>query len=456
MTDPTADQPPQIQQQQPPAAAALQQPQADAAGGSRYSRGRHRARQHESAHAEASNHPPSKPIDHPLVPQGAGELIATPQALEEFVDHIRQTKSFAYDSEFIGELSYHPRLCLIQASTTQRIGLIDPMVGLDLLPFWQLLADPSIEKIVHAGEQDVEPVHRLTGSAAANIFDTQIAAGFVGLAYPVGLSKLVAELLGAKLGKGLTFTHWDQRPLSAMQLKYAADDVRYLPALRDEIVKRLESLGHTAWAREECDALCDPERYGFDPENHYSRIRGAGSLPPQGLAVLRELTIWRDSAARKHDVPARSFLKDEILLDMARQPVKAVEKLDRVKGLPRPVEAAHGAAIVDATLKGLAVPASQRPVARSIEPTPSERFGAEAMFAVAAVMCAGQSIDAGLVASRQDVAELYRSLIENSPLPDLRLLKGWRAQACGKQLLEMFKGNGSLQLAWENGRLLAS
>jgi hypothetical protein len=127
-----------------------------------------------------------------------------------------------------------------------------------------------------------------------------------------------------------------------------------------------------------------------------------------------------------------------------------------VKGLPRPVEAAHGAAIVDATLRGLAVPASQRPVARSIEPTPSERFGAESLFAVAAVMCAGQCIDAGLVTSRQEVAELFRSLIENSPAPNIRLLEGWRASACGKQLLELFKGNGKLQLAWQDGRLSAS
>src|SRR5262249_31742199 len=157
---------------------------------------------------------------------------------------------------------------------------------------------------------DVEPVHRLINRRAANIFDTQIAAGFVGLAYPVGLSKLVGELIGARLGKGLTFTHWDQRPLSPAQLRYAADDVRYLPALHVEIKRRLSSLGHESWAREECDSLCEPSRYGFDPVTTWSRIRGSGSLSPAQLAVLRELTIWRDAGARAHDVPARSFLKD--------------------------------------------------------------------------------------------------------------------------------------------------
>lgn len=399
-------------------------------------------------------HAPERVIDHPLIPSGAGELINTQPHLDEFLEHLRTQRVFAYDSEFIGELSYHPRLCLVQASTAQRIGLIDPMAeGVDLAPFWNLLSDASVLKIVHAGEQDVEPVHRLTGRAAANIFDTQVAAGFVGLAYPVGLSKLVGELVGARLGKGLTFTHWDQRPLSPMQLRYAADDVRYLPAVHAELARRLDALGHLASAREECDALCDPARYGFDAESGYLRIRGSGSLSPSGLAVLRELTIWRDAAARQHDVPARAFLKDEILLDMARQPVKSVEKLARVKGLPRPIEVAHGAVIIEATLRALALPPEDRPAARSIEPTPSERFGADALFTACSAICMSRSIDPALVTSRQEITELYHALVSKSPLPPLRLLAGWRAEVCGKRLVELFSGRSKLELSWADGRL---
>jgi ribonuclease D len=422
----------------------------------RYSRTQHRARQHVSAHADASNLVHEKIIDHPLVPPRPGELITTSTALAEFIQHLRQQHSFAYDSEFIGELSYYPRLCLIQAATTQRIGLIDPLAGLDLRPFWQLLCDPSIQKIVHAGEQDIEPVHRLSGSPAANIFDTQIAAGFVGLSYPVGLSKLIHELLKVKIDKGLTFTHWDQRPLTPLQLKYAADDVRYLPAVAAVLGKRLEELGHAEWAREECAALCDPRRYEFDPQSSFLRIRGAGSLTPQHLAVLRELTIWRDAAARAHDLPPRAFLKDEILLDLARSPVKSVEKLSRVKGLPRPIEAAHGAAIVEATVRGLAVPPSQRPVVRNIEPTPSQRFAADSLFAAASAFCAGQAIDPALVTSRQEIAELHRALTQGIESSELNLLKGWRAAACGNRLLELVRAGGRLELTWRDGRLRAS
>lgn len=420
-----------------------------------YARTRHRAKQHDSAHAEALSQGPVRRVDHPLVCADPGEFIAAQSQLEDLLAHLRAEGSFAYDSEFIGELSYHPRLCLIQVATTKRIGLIDPMVDLDLRPFWELLADASVEKTLHASEQDIEPVNRLIGQPAKNIFDTQIAAGFVALAYPIGLSKLVNELIGVKLGKGLTFTHWDQRPLTPLQLAYAADDVRYLPAVRAELGNRLKELGHEAWSKQECDSLCDPSRYGFDPETYYLRIRGASSLSPQQTAVLRELTIWRDAAARSHDVPPRAYLKDEILVDLSRSPVKSVDRLDRVKGLPRPVEAAHGAAIVEATLRALSFPPDQRPPARNIEPTPSERFGAESLHALASVVCAGQSIDPALVTSRQEISELHRALSDQSALPDIHLLQGWRNEACGRRLIELFQGNGRLGLEWRENRLRA-
>jgi ribonuclease D len=272
------------------------------------------------------------------------------------------------------------------------------------------------------------------------------------MAYPVALAKLVAELVGAKLGKALTFSHWDQRPLSPSQLRYAADDVRYLPALRSAIGKRLASTGHVDWARQEFDAMCDARLYQFDPETAYHRVRGATSLSPQGLAILRELVIWRDAVARAHDVPPRAFLKDEILIDLSRSPVKTLEKLDRVRGLPRPVEHAHGKEIVDATLRGLAVPPGKFPFGRTIEPSPTERFRADALWAVAQCICTGKGVDPALVTSRQDVGDLLRQLgsdrVQNS-----RILNGWRREALGEPLLALLTRGEKVSLNWSEGSL---
>ncbi|HEX4125879.1 MAG TPA: HRDC domain-containing protein [Tepidisphaeraceae bacterium] len=413
----------------------------------------HRARSHHSAHADGGLDAAPAIEAHPLVPQGAAEVIADDAALGELIAHLRAAGQFAYDSEFIGELTYFPKLCLIQVASTSRIGLIDPLAELDLTPFWDLLADSAVEKIVHAGQQDIEPVIRNLGRPAKNFFDAQVAAGLAGLPYPLSLSKLVVATTGVKLGKGLTFTHWDQRPLSAIQLRYAADDVRYLPRVRAELGDRLDRLGHFEWAKEECESLCDTTLFRFDPQTQYLRVRGASSLQPRNLAVLRELTAWRDEAARSEDVPPRTFLRDEVLLDLARNPVKSVDRLAKIRGLPRPVESTHGSAIVEATARAFAVPTDGLPAPKEPDATAEEKFRAEGLWALAQALCAGQSMDPALVASRQEIGELARILFNEPTREDHSLLQGWRRQALGHPLREIIAGRSSPRLAWSAGNL---
>jgi ribonuclease D len=260
-------------------------------------------------------------------------------------------------------------------------------------------------------------------------------------------------MVGAKLGKGLTFTHWDQRPLSASQLRYAADDVRYLPALRAEIGKRLEATGHVAWAKQEFTAICDAGLYQFNPETAYLRVRGATSLSAGGLAVLHELVIWRDAQARAHDVPPRAFLKDEILVDLSRTPVKTLEKLGRVRGLPRPVEHAHGKEIVEATLRGLALPPGRFPFARQFEPNPTERFRADALWAIAQSICTGKQLDPALVTSRQEVSDFFRHLAGGRGADKSPIMNGWRREALGDPLTELVTRGGKVTFEWADNAL---
>lgn len=408
---------------------------------------------HASAHAGAESKPQRIP-DHPLIPKDQATLIDKPDDLQRLIDYLRSAGLFAYDSEFIGEASYHPKLCLIQVATHERIVLIDTLANLDLTGFWELLADPAVEKIVHSGQQDIEPVFRLFHRAPANVFDTQIAAGFIGLAHPVGLSKLVKELTGVQLGKGFTFTHWDQRPLSPVQIRYAADDVRYLPAVHHALQQRLDALGHTAWAREECAALCDPALYAPDPAADFKRVRGANSLPPRNLAVLRELFTWRESAAQAHDSPPRSFLKDEILIEMARKPIRATADLAKVRGLPRPVEQAEADNILAATQRGLSTPESDYPAFPLVEESPAERFAIDALWSTIQAWCAGRQIDPSLVSSRQEIARLYRRLTDQAP-PTLEgpLTQGWRHTLLGSHLQAFLSGSAQLHLHWRNHTL---
>jgi ribonuclease D len=201
--------------------------------------------------------------------------------------------------------------------------------------------------------------------------------------------------------------------------------------------------------------LCDPDLYRFDPESDFRRVRGAGSLTPQGLAVLRELTILRDQGAREHNIPSRSFLRDEVLIDLSRSPAKSVEKLAKVRGLPRPVEAEYGSQIVAATLRALALPSSQHPEAQQTDSSPSERFAADALWAAAQCLCIGQRIDPNLVTSRAEIGELHRHLSNRGEAPT-RLLNGWRKNAVGEPLVNLFRGAAPISLTWSGSRLKAT
>jgi ribonuclease D len=410
----------------------------------------HRADSHEHAH---SQHQQTRHHHHPLATPDRPQLITRSDELAELIESLRKPGSFAYDSEFIGELTYLPKLCLIQAASATRIALIDPLADLDVRPFWELVADPSVEKIVHAGLQDVEPVFRAVGRPPANLFDVQIAAGFAGAGYPLSLSKLVNAFVGARLGKGLTFTHWDRRPLTDHQLRYAADDVRYLPAARHEIGKFLEQSPRLDWVREESAALTDPALHVFDPQTQWTKFRGIGTLAPQNLAILRDLTVWRDKAAQTEDVPPRTLLRDEILVDMARSPIDSVQDLNRIKGLPRPVESKYGSEILSATQSAKSLPPDKWPVVTGYEPSPQEKFRADCLFIVAQALSASQGIDPALVTSRQEIGEIHRASIKG-PIPQtFRLLRGWRRQAVGQTLLDLLDGKDRVTLQWKNGSL---
>ncbi|MEI8196791.1 MAG: HRDC domain-containing protein, partial [Phycisphaerae bacterium] len=293
--------------------------------------------------------------DQPL-PSMPNDLIQTPAELQSLCDHLRQAGTFTFDTEFIGETSYTPILCLVQVATTDRVGLIDPFALKDLKPLWDLMADPAIRKVCHAGDQDLAIVFQQGGVQSTNIFDSQLGAGFIGLGYPLAYWRQVDHFCGVELEKAHTFSAWDRRPLSKQQFQYAIDDVRYLPIVYDRITARLESLNRGAWMAEACNDLCVQAARRTDPERVYIKIKGYANFDPRQLAVLRAVAALREQLAFEHNLPPRTMLRDEVLLDIATRMPRSEIKLAAIRSLPREELQSYGREILEAVVRRRSCP----------------------------------------------------------------------------------------------------
>jgi ribonuclease D len=387
------------------------------------------------------------------MPQGPPELhehlVTQPDQLAACCERLAAARRFGLDTEFVGEDTYHPRLCLVQVATADGLFLIDPLSAGPLDAFWQLVNDPANLVIVHAGREEVRLCHLWSGRPPGNLFDLQIAAGLIGLTYPIGHGTLVSQLLGVKLSKGETLTEWRSRPLTRAQIRYAFDDVRYLLALWQKLHERLDELGRLEWAREEFERLKDlaaPGDPAAAPANEkWRKLRGLGSLDRRRLAVVRELYHWRDEMAAKSNRPPRTIVRDDLLIEIARRNPTRDQDLHVVRGLAK----RDTQAILQAVERARGLPAEQwpRPAEREQDPTQVPLL-AGVVSAVLGHLCAERHLAPNLVATGQDVRLLVRSQVAGEPLPAESLLcRGWRAAHVLPELLAVLQGRLSLTVA---------
>jgi ribonuclease D len=383
---------------------------------------------------------------------GASAGLATSQDVANAAALARSAGRFGIDTEFMSEGRYRALLCLVQVAVDDpaaggdepRIVLIDTLADADVSPLAELLADPAIEVVLHAGRQDVAILRRAWQTDLNNIFDTQIAAGFAGASAQAGYGNLLAALLGERVGKTASYTRWDARPLTAEQLGYAAEDVAHLLQLADEIERRLETSGRLGWAREECRRLesATDER---DPETAWERLPRIGQLDPRSRAVARELAAWRERTASEADRPVGSIVADPALVELAKRRPSSLGALEQIRGLHPPTIKRRGQAILDAIARGREAAAIPRDEAR-VRSEPSDA----PLIALAEALLRARSLEAGLayelIASRAELELIVGAARRREPEPDVRTLNGWRRELVGDDLRDLLAGRSAVSV----------
>jgi len=380
-------------------------------------------------------------------PDDAAPPIATPEALDELVAHIRASGRFAFDTEFVSEETFEPILCLVQVATETRLAVVDPLKVGDLATFWDAVIDPSLEVIMHAAGEDLRICKLKTGTVPRRVFDVQIAAGLVGFGYPLSLGNLVHQALRISLPGGETRTDWRRRPLTDAQLRYALDDVRHLLDLADLLGDKLGRLGRVDWAEGEFATFLQGIEHRSE-EDRWRRLSGLHLLNRRGLEVARRLSEWRVEDARKANRPLRSVLRDDLLVAIARRQPANRRDLEALRDFNRPQLLSRANEIVAVIAAAQAVPADDLPEAAGRhDDGPGLAMVVSLLNATLSQTCAQGKVAVGLAGGSNDLKELVRWYGEgrDEALPP-DLLRGWRDEVCGKTLLEVLSGRRALRI----------
>jgi ribonuclease D len=395
---------------------------------------------------------------------GTGEsLITTTQQLNALIDDLRSIGRFAFDTEFVSEDTFEPVLCLIQVATRERLALIDPLAVRDVSAFWDVVCDPAVEVVMHAAGEDLRIGLIRTGKLPRRVFDVQLAAGLVGLSYPLSLGNLVGQVLGVSLGGGETRTDWRRRPLTTAQLEYARDDVRHLLDLADGFTARLTELGRMGWAREEFEDFVDAIARRAD-EERWRRLPGLHQLSRRGLEMARRLAEWREDEARRQNRPLRQVMRDDLLVAIAKRQPSNRRGLEALRDFNRPALLNRSDDILQALDETRRLPEDQlpEPSFRLDEP-PGLSIVANLLSSALAQCCTQNQIAGSLVANVADVKHLIRWHLDGAPEAHRpALLQGWRNELFGTVLLDVLEGRVALRVtdagsefpvAWESVKL---
>ena len=376
-------------------------------------------------------------------------VVKTTQDLADLCRRLAEHTFVAVDTEFMREQTFWPKLCLIQLAGPTDAAIVDPLVsGLDLAPFFGLMADRRVVKVFHAARQDIEIVHYKAGLVPTPVFDTQVAAMVCGFGDSISYVNLVKRITNRDLDKSSRFTDWARRPLSRSQLHYALGDVTHLCDVYEHLKRELDKTGRAHWLDQEMAGLTDPRTYEVDPEQAWHRLK-LKVRNKRALGVLMELAAWRERIAQGQDVPRNRVLRDEALYDIANQQPDDVAKLGELRTLSDGFSrSARAREIIEAVKRGLARDQKKLPPLATGSGLGAE---AQAMLELLKVLLKSAAGRHG-VAPRliADADDLERIAAEADP--DVAALKGWRGELFGEDAMRLKRGE--LALAIRNGEVV--
>lgn len=374
-------------------------------------------------------------------------LETTPD-LAAFCNRMASEKFITVDTEFLRETTYYPKLCLIQIAGADEAVLIDPMApGMDLAPFFELMADQNVLKVFHAARQDFEILIQLSGVVPTPVIDTQIAAMVCGFGDQVGYEAIVRKLVGASIDKSSQFTDWSRRPLTSKQALYAVSDVTHLRVVYEKLQAMLHETGREGWLDDEIETLTSPETYRVEPEESYKRIKARIQNKKQ-FGVLISIAAWREREAQTRNVPRGRVLKDEAVAEIAIQMPQKPESINELRLVSKgTANSSMGAAILKAVAHGLARDPKTIPdfKGRGDEMSAAQQAAAEVLKLALKVACETENVAPKLLASASDIDAV--AIDDNADVP---LLHGWRREVFGNMALDIKHGNACIGM--ENGR----
>ena len=376
------------------------------------------------------------------------DLIGTQDRFDELCDEIASAGIVAFDTEFVSESYYKPKLCLVQLATPEGAYLVDPLAVPDLSSWWSLMADDETTIVVHGGREEIRFCQRFTGAMPRRLIDVQVAEGLLSRGYPLAYKNIVSKVIGKTVGSHETRSDWERRPLATKQLEYAVEDVDFLLEIWSRQERSLKKLDRIDWAYAEFDRLIDTVQQEQDREG-WRRLSGVQKFSAKEQVVARALYEWRDRTAERHDRPARVLFRDDMLLELVKRQPKSVHEMNLTRGMQRRDYQSHAEEIIDVIRNAQSLPTDQWPQSGSGRSSPPLDDVLSKLLSLAlANRCADMNLSMSLVGTMSDIDELIRWHVldgQKGALP--KLMDGWRAEVCGDLLTDLLDGKVSLRVS---------